>query len=103
MNIFCGSLPWSLEESELRGYFEAYGEVNSARIITDRATGRSKGFGFVEMPNDSEAQQAIDGLNGSEMKGRAVVINQAEDRKRDNDRRGGFRSGGGGNRGGYNY
>ena len=104
MNIFCGSLPWSLEESELRGYFEAYGEVNSARIITDRATGRSKGFGFVEMPNDSEAQQAIDGLNGSEMKGRAVVINQAEDRKRD-DRRGGFRSGGGGGgyRGGNNY
>ena len=104
MNIFCGSLPWSLEESELRGYFEAYGEVSSARIISDRATGRSKGFGFVEMPNDSEAQQAIDGLNGSEMKGRAVVINQAEDRKRNNDRRGGFRSGGGGgNRGGYNY
>lgn len=109
MNIFCGSLPWSLEESDLRGYFEAYGEVSSARIITDRATGRSKGFGFVEMPNDSEAQQAIDGLNGSEMKGRDVVVNQAEDRKRDNDRRGGFRSGGGGggggNRGGggYNY
>lgn len=102
MNIFCGSLPWSLEENELRGYFEAYGEVSSARIITDRATGRSKGFGFVEMPNDSEAQQAIDGLNGSEMKGREVVINQAEDRKRNNDRRGGFRSGGG-NRGGYNY
>ncbi len=102
MNIFCGSLPWGLEENELRGYFEAYGEVSSARIITDKATGRSKGFGFVEMPNDSEAQQAIDGLNGSEMKGRAVVVNQAEDRKRNNDRRGGFRSGGG-NRGGYNY
>lgn len=88
MNIFCGSLPWSLEESELRGYFEEYGEVNSARIITDRATGRSKGFGFVEMPNDQEAQQAIDQLNGSEMKGREVVVNEAEDR-RSNDRRGG--------------
>ncbi|MDZ7848881.1 MAG: RNA-binding protein [Owenweeksia sp.] len=97
MNIFCGSLPWSLEESELRGYFEEYGEVSSARIITDRATGRSKGFGFVEMSDDSAAEEAIEQLNGSEMKGREVVINQAEDRKR-NDRRGGgnFRSGGGG-------
>ena len=101
MNIFCGSLPWSLEESELRGYFEEYGEVSSARIISDRATGRSKGFGFVEMPDDEAAQQAIDALNGSEMKGREVVINQAEDRKRNNDRRGGgFRGGNGG--GGFN-
>lgn len=94
MNIFCGSLPWSLEESELRGYFEEYGEVSSARIITDKFTGRSKGFGFVEMPNDSEAEEAINQLNDSEMKGRKVVVNEAEEKKRD-DRRGG-----GGNYGG---
>ena len=100
MTIFCGSLPWSLEESELRGYFEEYGEVSSARIITDRATGRSKGFGFVEMPNDDEAQNAIDSLNGSEMKGREVVVNQAEERKRTENRRSG---GGGGYRGGGGY
>lgn len=94
MNIFCGSLPWSLEESELRGYFEEYGEVNSARIITDKFTGRSKGFGFVEMPNDDDAREAINELNGSEMKGREVVVNEAEDRKRSDNRRSG---GGGGN------
>lgn len=98
MNIFCGSLPWSLEESELRGYFEEYGEVSSARIITDKFTGRSKGFGFVEMPNDSEAQDAINNLNNSEMKGRNVVVNEAEERKRSDNRRGG--GGGGFNRGG---
>lgn len=101
MNIFCGSLPWSLEESEMKGYFEEYGEVSSARIITDKFTGRSKGFGFVEMPNDDEAQEAINQLNGSEMKGREVVVNQAEEKKSDN-RRGGFGGGGGGDRGGFN-
>ncbi len=100
MNIFCGSLPWSLEESELRGYFEEYGEVSSARIITDKFTGRSKGFGFVEMPNDDEAQEAINQLNGSEMKGREVVVNQAEEKKSTDNKRGGF--GGGGDRGGFN-
>lgn len=85
-----------MEESELKGYFEEYGEVNSARIITDKFTGRSKGFGFVEMPNDDEAREAINELNGSEMKGRQVVVNEAEDRKRNDNRRGGggnFRGG----------
>ena len=59
MNIFVGSLPFRIEESELKGYFEEYGEVTSARIIKDKETGRSKGFGFIEMPNDEESQQAI--------------------------------------------
>ena len=59
MNIFVGSLPFSLEEVELKGFFEEYGEVTSARIITDKATGRSKGFGFIEMPNEEEAKIAI--------------------------------------------
>ena len=59
MNIFVGSLPFSLEEVELKGFFEEYGEVTSARIITDKATGRSKGFGFIEMPNEEEAKNGL--------------------------------------------
>ncbi|HSV76738.1 MAG TPA: RNA-binding protein [Bacteroidales bacterium] len=99
MNIFVGSLPFRLEESELRELFEEYGEVNSAKIITDKLTGRSKGFGFVEMPDDEEAQQAIEGLNGTEFKGRTIVVNKSEERKDRGERRGGF--GGGQGRGGY--
>jgi len=99
MNIFVGSLPFSLEEAELMHYFKEYGEVTSVKIITDKFTGRSKGFGFVEMPDDEEAKQAIEGLNGKEMKGRTVVVNKAEERKERNDFRGGNR--GGGHRGDY--
>jgi RNA recognition motif-containing protein len=69
MNIFVGSLPFRLEETDLKDLFEEYGEVSSAKIITDKLSGRSKGFGFVEMPDDEEAQQAIDGLNGTEVNG----------------------------------
>ena len=65
MNIFVGSLPFSIEEADLRESFEAYGAVDSVKIITDKFTGRSKGFGFVEMPSDDEAQKAIDELNGA--------------------------------------
>ena len=65
MNIFVGSLPFSLEEAELKGFFEEYGEVSSARIISDKFSGRSKGFGFIEMPNDEEAKKAIEELNGA--------------------------------------
>lgn len=105
MNIFVGSLSFKLSESELKEIFEEYGEVTSAKIIMDRDSGRSKGFGFVEMPNDEQAQKAINELNGAEINGRAVVVNQAEDR-RDNKKGGGdFRggNGGGGSRGGdYN-
>lgn len=98
MNIFVGSLPFKIEEADLKELFEAFGEVSSVKIISDRETGRSKGFGFVEMADDEAAKKAIADLNGSEVAGRNIVVNQAEDKKpRDNNR--GF--GGGGGRGGY--
>ena len=100
MNIFVGSLPFSLEEADLKELFEAYGEVSTVKLISDRETGRSKGFGFVEMPDDESAQKAITGLNGAEVKGRSIAVSQAEEKK-PNDRRGGGGGGyGGGNRGG---
>lgn len=104
MNIFVGSLPFSLKESDLSSMFEEYGEVASAKIITDKYSGRSKGFGFVEMPDEDAAKQAIQELNGSEVDGRAIVVNEAEDKPRER-RSGGFgggeqRGGGGFNRGG---
>ena len=98
MNIFVGSLPFKLEEADLKELFEAYGEVSSVKLINDRETGRSKGFGFVEMPDDENAQQAISALNGSEVAGRTIAVSQAEERK-PNDRKS-FGGGGGGNRGG---
>jgi RNA recognition motif-containing protein len=100
MNIFVGSLPFSLEENELREFFEEYGEVSSVKIISDKFTGRSKGFGFVEMPDDAKAQKAIDELNGAEVNGRTIVVNKSEDKK-DGPRRSGFS--GGDNRGGGGY
>ena len=109
MDIFVGSLPFRLSEDDLRGEFEAFGEVTSARIITDKFSGKSKGFGFVDMPNSNEAEEAIEALNGKEIMGRPIVVNEARE-KRDDDRRGGggYRGGGGGqnrggghNRGGY--
>lgn len=104
MNIFVGSLPFSIEEADLRESFEAYGAVDSVKIITDKFTGRSKGFGFVEMPNDEEAQKAIDELNGATVQGRAIVVNKSEpkpegERRSFNNNRGGDSRGG--NRGGY--
>lgn len=104
MNIFVGSLPFSIGEADLRESFEAYGAVDSVKIITDKFTGRSKGFGFVEMPNDDEAQKAIDELNGASVQGRAIVVNKSEpkpegERRSFNNNRSG---GGGGDRGGYN-
>ncbi|MFA6923735.1 MAG: RNA-binding protein [Bacteroidales bacterium] len=99
MNIFIGSLPYSLEESKLGEYFENYGEVSSVKIITDKFTGRSKGFGFVEMPDDELAQKAIDELNGTEIQGRSIVVNKAEEKK---ERTGGSDSRRGNDRGGYN-
>ena len=118
MNIFVGSLPFSIEEADLRESFEAYGAVDSVKIISDKFTGRSKGFGFVEMSNDDEAQKAIDELNGATVQGRAIVVNKSEpkpegERKPYNNNRsgggGGYGGGnsrggdnrGGGNRGGY--
>ena len=98
MNIFIGSLPFSLEETELKEFFEEFGEVTSAKIITDKFTGRSKGFGFVEMPDDEAAKKAIEELNGAEVSGRSIVVNKAEERK-DTRKSGGYSGGG---RGGYN-
>jgi len=103
MNIFVGSLPFKIEESELQEIFEEYGEVTSVKIITDRATGRSKGFGFVEMTNDEEAKKAIEELNNAEIEGRTIVVNKAEEKKEGGrPAGGGFRGGnsGGGFRGG---
>jgi RNA recognition motif-containing protein len=86
MNIFVANLNFKLQDEELREIFEAYGEVESAKIINDRSTGRSKGFGFVDMPNDDEANAAINALNNSESDGRNLVVKVAEERKTD-DRR----------------
>jgi RNA recognition motif-containing protein len=80
MNIFVANLNFKVQEEDLRETFEAYGEVDSARIITDRHTGRSKGFGFVEMPNADEANVAIEQLNEKEMEGRNLVVKVAEER-----------------------
>jgi len=101
MNIFVGSLPFKVEESELKEVFEEFGEVSSVKIITDRETGRSKGFGFIEMPDDEAAQKAISEVNGAELYGRTIVVNQAEEKKERTGGGGGFRGGSGGG-GGFN-
>ncbi|MDX1664531.1 MAG: RNA-binding protein [Candidatus Promineifilaceae bacterium] len=101
MNIYVGNLAWSTTEEELREAFEEYGDVSSVSIITDRDTGRSRGFGFVEMPSDAEARAAIEGLSGAEMGGRTLTVNEARPREdRGGGRSGGGRSGGGRGRGG---
>src|SRR5690606_2600938 len=99
MNIFVGSLPFRMEEAELKELFEAYGEVASARIITDKFSGRSRGFGFVEMPDDAAAQKAIEELNNAEVGGRTIVVNQSEERKEGRRPSGNRRAGGGFDRG----
>jgi cold-inducible RNA-binding protein len=81
MRIFVANLTWSTTEEELSQLFESYGIVDRAQIITDRETGRSRGFGFVEMPNGSEAQAAIAGLNGTSLGGRALTVNEARQRE----------------------
>ncbi|GAB4287546.1 MAG: RNA-binding protein [Ignavibacteriaceae bacterium] len=78
--LFVGSLPWSVTDDSLREKFETFGTVVSAKVVTDRSTGRSRGFGFVEMENSSEAKEAINVLNDSEMKGRNIVVNEARSR-----------------------
>ena len=87
MNIFIGSLPFAVRSEGLKELFEAYGEVTSARVITDKMSGRSKGYGFVEMADDAAANKAIEELNGSELQGRTIVVNESqprEDRPRSN-------------------
>ncbi len=81
MNIYVGNLSYGVSDDNLREVFEAYGEVSSAKVITDKYSGRSKGFGFVEMDNDSEAQAAIDQLDGAEIDGRPVRVNEARPRE----------------------
>lgn len=95
--IYVGNLPHSTTEGELRGLFEEHGTVQSAQVIVDRDTGRSKGFGFVEMGSDSEAKSAIDALNSQDFGGRPLTVNEA--RPREERTGGGFRSGGGAGRG----
>lgn len=80
MNIYCGNLAYEVTSDDLRQAFEAFGQVTSASVITDRDSGRSKGFGFVEMANDAEATAAIEALNGTDMKGRPARINEARPR-----------------------
>jgi RNA recognition motif-containing protein len=93
-NIYVGNLAWETTADDLLALFQEHGAVARAQVITDRETGRSRGFGFVEMDNDSEAQKAIDALNGQDYKGRPLTVNEARPRE---DRGGG----GGGGRGGY--
>jgi RNA recognition motif-containing protein len=96
MNIYVGNLPYSAGDDELRNAFQEYGTVDSARVIMDRDSGRSKGFGFVEMGNDAEAKAAIEGLNGQDLDGRPLTVNEARPREDRSPRRGG--GGGFGNR-----
>ena len=92
MNIYVGNLSSEATEQDLQQAFEAFGQVESVKIIKDRFSGESRGFGFVEMPAKGEAQSAIEGLNGKEMKGRALKVSEA--RPRSETRRGGGRGGG---------
>ena len=94
--IYVGNLPWSTTSASLETLFSAHGTVRSAEVISDRDTGRSRGFGFVEMESDEGCQAAIQALNGTEMEGRAITVNEARERS---PRPGG--GGGGGGRGGY--
>ena len=97
MNIYVGNLSFDETEASLESAFAAHGEVTSARIITDRETGRSRGFGFVEMSDGAQAQAAISGLNGTNHNGRDLTVNEARPREdRGGGSRGGFGGGGGG-------
>ena len=94
--LYVGNLPYGVSDSDLQNLFQQHGTVQSAQVIMDRDTGRSKGFGFVEMGSDQEAQAAIAGLNGKEVDGRTLTVNEARPKTE-----GGGRGGGGGGRGGY--
>src|SRR5688572_28387117 len=123
MNIYVGNLSWNLKDQDLANLFTPFGEVASAKIVNDKFTQRSKGFGFVEMPNDEQAQAAIAQLNGSEIDGRNLVVNESRPKeggeggykkrsfggggggggfKKGGGGGGGFRGGNGGGGGGYN-
>lgn len=97
MNLFVGNLSYEVGDDDLREAFEAYGAVASAKVLVDRETGRSRGFGFVEMPNDDEARNAMENLNLQKLSGRAIQVNEARPRE-DNRSRGGRGGGGRGRR-----
>jgi RNA recognition motif-containing protein len=106
--LYVGNLAYGISDSDLQQLFEPHGTVESAQVIMDRDTGRSKGFGFVEMGSDQEAQAAIAALNGKEIEGRALTVNEARPKTEGGGRgggggggRGGYGGGGGGGRGGY--
>jgi RNA recognition motif-containing protein len=93
VNIYVGNLSYEVTEEDLKEAFEVFGEVETAKVIKDNYSGRSKGFGFVEMSDKAKAESAIEGLNGKELKGRTLNVNEA--RPRSEGRRGGGRQGGG--------
>jgi len=113
MNIFVAGLPYDLDDAELEEIFEKFGKVNSAKVAMDKETGKSRGFGFVEMPVEAEAKEAIEGLNNISLGKKPLVVKAAEDRPggggggghRSSGGGGGYRGGGGGggNRGGGGY
>ncbi len=102
MEIYVGNLAYATKDEGLKAAFSAFGEVTAVRVVTDRMTGRSKGFGFVTMPDSAQAQAAIDALNGRELDGRTVRVNESQPKPREErgERRGGFGGGRGGFRGG---
>jgi RNA recognition motif-containing protein len=106
-NIYVGNLTWDSTSDDLLQLFQEFGQVVRAQVVSDRETGRSRGFGFVEMPNDAEAQAAIDGLHDKPFRGRRLRVNEAQPREPraasggGGGSRGGYAGGGGGSRGGY--
>lgn len=94
--LYVGGLPYSVTDERLREIFSAHGTVESARVITDKFTGQSRGFGFVEMNSGSEAQAAISSLNSTEYEGRSLMVNEAKPQTSRNDNRGGKNNGNGG-------
>jgi len=103
MNIYVGNLSWQMTDEDLRTLFEQYGSVTSAKIVKDKVSGRSKGFGFVEMPDDTEAQNALSSLYDSEVLGRKIIVNEAQPKPQNGGGGGGGfkkRSFGGGGSGG---
>lgn len=101
MNIYVGNLAWSMTNEDLAALFEQFGSVTSAKILTDKFSGRSKGFAFVEMDNAEEAQAAISQLNDTDVQGRKIVVNEAQPKKDDGGfKKRSFGGGGGGYRGG---
>lgn len=95
MRIYVGNLPWSVDNDSLRDMFSSYGDVADAVVIRDRETGRSRGFGFVDLSDDEAGNSAIEAMHGTEIEGRDLVVNQAQERKERN-------GGGGGGGGGWN-